>query len=386
MKKYCVYRVLIFIGIISFLSCKKDIPNYTRKPENFRDVFDLFWNQVNMNYVYWDIDTTKWDKVYYRFMPVFESLDLNNSNDVKKSVQLFRQLCDGLIDGHFYIDFTHPDISDSLVYPAFDQKQNKQGFHQPYPYYFVVKKYLNKGYIEGTDNISSPYDAPVYALSGILEDSILYFHCSSFKLLQSYSSQQNNAIKPVLNYFISTLKNLPPSINGIIIDIRNNSGGDLSDLNFFVGNLIDEPVHFGYTRHKSGNGRLDYSPWINAFVYPQQDSKKNSLPIIVLIDNFSASMAEIVAMAIKCLPNSLCIGESSFGATGITTSYEVYNDGQFEVNGFMKVKASSVMFKNLNDYSFEGKGILPDIFIPFNRDKLNEGHDMQLERAISEIY
>jgi len=50
--------VIIFIQIL-FTSCKKIIsyPFSSASELTFDTVFESFWNQMNTNYVYWDIDT-----------------------------------------------------------------------------------------------------------------------------------------------------------------------------------------------------------------------------------------------------------------------------------------------------------------------------------------
>ena len=63
--------------IVLFLSsCRKDLKN-VETPENyiggsFSEVFDAFWNGMNNNYVFWDIDTTNWDNMYKIYKPIFD--------------------------------------------------------------------------------------------------------------------------------------------------------------------------------------------------------------------------------------------------------------------------------------------------------------------------
>src|SRR5580658_2777383 len=87
---------IILSGIFFVLnSCKKDIPNPnnsgTNPSTNFSQVFENFWNGININYLYWDIDTTNWDLEYREFKPIFDELRLENDTDVRKSVMYFRE-------------------------------------------------------------------------------------------------------------------------------------------------------------------------------------------------------------------------------------------------------------------------------------------------------
>ena len=210
--------------------------------------------------------------------------------------------------------------------------------------------------------------------------------CSNFSLAKSFYSTNRNSTQGTLQHFFDKLADLPDNIKGIIVDVRGNQGGYLSDLNFLVGHFIDKPLHFGYTQSKSGSGRLDYIPWIKAFVNPATNSKAIKIPVIVLADMSSASLSEAVVMAIKALPNGTFIGETTGGATGPISANEVYNDGQFEVTNFLNVQTSSSKFKYLDGKIYEGVGFSPDIPVSFNLSAIGSGKDTQLERAISIIY
>jgi carboxyl-terminal processing protease len=373
---------------VLFSSCKKNIsPGYTNSiSSDFSQVFDNFWNGMNEKYLYWDIDTTKWDMVYSRYKPIFNGLNLQNNADVKRSVQYFREMTDGLIDSHCNLTFTAEGISDSVIFPAFDRKIKNIEFHNPYQYVRIDSSMLDAGYYSGYDSFGSVSQVPLFCLSGTIKDKILYFTCNRFSLLSSYTSQNGNSVKPVLDYFFNILANMPPKLKGIILDVRGNRGGDLADLNFIIGRFINSPLHFGYTRYKSGNGRLDYTPWIRAYVNPQSGNNQIKVPIVVLADNFSASLSELMVMAVHAMPNGTFIGETTWGATGVLTESDIYNDGSFILQGFMSVNISSCEFIYLDKINYEGRGLTPDVLVKFNLSVLNTGDDPQLDSAINRIH
>ena len=122
MKRNYLLLFPVLLLLLLFTSCRKIIPN-VETPESyvggsFSEVFDAFWNGMNTNYVFWDIDTTNWDNMYKIYKPVFANLDINKTSDIQKSVQYFRAMTDGLIDSHYNLSFTSP-ISDSSVAPAY---------------------------------------------------------------------------------------------------------------------------------------------------------------------------------------------------------------------------------------------------------------------------
>jgi carboxyl-terminal processing protease len=363
--------------------CKKDISNPVsdQPPTTFGQAFDEFWNQVNVNYVYWDIDTTDWNAVYQQYKPLFSSLRLGDTADLRRSAGYFRQMTDGLTDHHFSITFTDGVLRDSSIIPAYDQYRLDPAFRNPYSYLGSDVGYLDSGYLTGLDNTTDPGNT-LEAATGTINGKILFFTCTRFNLSASWQSSTLNGVQPVLQYFFQRLQS-PSGLTAILLDFRDNPGGDVNDLNFLAGQFTTQPLHFGYTRNKSGNGQLDYTPWINANVSPQAGAQDVTLPIYILVDKYSQSMAEIMTMALRALPQCKVIGETTFGATGPFAANALYDDGPFDIPGFLSVTTSSVEFKYINGKIYEGKGFPPDYPVAFNLQSLDSGIDPQLNKALS---
>ncbi len=380
------YVILVASAIcFSSICCKKDIsaPLVNNTPSNFAQIFENFWSQMNVNYVYWDIDSTNWDHMYQVYKPLFARLNLNDQKDVDTGVTYLKQITSGLVDAHYLINFTNGFGVGQSIYPALNRKLSGSAFHGAFRYADIDTNYLDKGFYSGYYVTSDRKRLSLIA--GTIHHSVLYFQCDDFELEEAWQSPVDNSVKTVLSWFFSKLQDTA-SVRGLVIDVRNNSGGNIADLNFLVGRLIKQPLHFGYTRYKAGNNRLDYTPWIDAIVVPKLNVQFFSKPVVVLADNFSASLAEAVTMAIKALPGSYFVGETTWGATGPLTANEVYNDGSFNVNGFMTVKTSSAEFKYIDGHMYEGKGFSPDINVPFDLGRLQVGHDHILDTAISLIH
>ncbi len=377
------YAATLALIVIAF-SCKKEIHAVNPiLPITFNQVFDQFWTKMSTNYVYWDTDTTDWNAVYSKYQPVFSSLNLQNVEDRKLSVGYFRDMTKGLIDNHYYISFSADGILDSTVYPAFERKQYSQTFHYPYTYSNADTNYLDDGFVKSADNNNSINGVPLIVLSGSINHDILFFSCNHFSLYKSYHSDNLNSVRPALQFFFDRLSD--KSYKGVIIDVRSNEGGDISDLNFLLGSLVSRQLLFGYTQVKSNNGQFDYTPWIGSYINPSNQNDFVDRPVVVLADHASASLAETVAMAVRAMPNAKIIGETTWGATGPSTSEEVYNDGQFTVQGFMNIQTSSCKFKYIDGINYEDVGFPPDIFLKTDNDILMNGKDIQLEKAISQF-
>lgn len=155
-----------------------------------------------------------------------------------------------------------------------------------------------------------------------------------------------------------------PSINGVIIDVRDNPGG-LLDSSLKILDFILKPEaesvtiqynYFKYTQYSNGDGELsDY-------------------PIVVLVNENSASASEIVAGALQDFGIAKIIGETSFGKGSVQ---EV---NYFVDNSSLKLTVAKWLTPLKQD--IEENGIVPDIKVI---DIQSTKKDEQLDRAIVEI-
>ncbi|OGO77351.1 MAG: hypothetical protein A2Y23_02740 [Clostridiales bacterium GWB2_37_7] len=159
------------------------------------------------------------------------------------------------------------------------------------------------------------------------------------------------------------------NIKGLILDLRQNPGGYVSSCLEIADELL-------------GEGMVVYTEDINKNreVY---NSKGASLgvPLIVLVDEGSASASEILAGAIKDRKAGLLIGTKTFGK-GLVQSVEGLKDG----SGF---KLTTQKYYTPNGISIDKIGIEPDIEVkPMeikDDQRLEDLKDLQLERAIQEM-
>jgi C-terminal processing protease CtpA/Prc len=118
-------------------------------------------------------------------------------------------------------------------------------------------------------------------------------------------------------------------------------------------------------------------------VSPQPGAAAVTLPVYILVDKYSQSMAEIVTMALRALPQSRVVGETTYGATGPFAENALYDDGPFEVPGFLSVTTSSVEFKYIDGKIYEGIGFPPDYPVAFDIHALDSGDDPQMDKVLS---
>ena len=384
--------------IVSSLSCRKTITPVTAAQnypgDNYPDVFEAFWNGMNNNYIFWGIDTTNWDRVYTTYKPLFARLTSFDSTNEATAEGYFSKMTQGIIDSHYNLTF---ELTGNTFSPATYRRLVTD------PNYFsdstfpaavldslIPAKYIDHStLVMGTDTVSdngSP--SPFTAVTGTINNSILYLYFNSFFL-----SQAGANTTPVFTAFFNYIQHLPAGIKGIVIDLRGNGGGEIIDLDYLMGQMVTSPYTIGYTRAKDGTGRLDYTPYAPAMVKPWVGGSANiTVPIVALADHLSASMAELTTMAIKTLPNGKFIGTRTWGANGPLAPSVYYNGGQFTIgssawgaSGYMQVYTSSTMFKYLNGDIYEGIGVPPDIYARETTAAYNAGDDLVLDAAIKYI-
>ncbi len=140
-----------------------------------------------------------------------------------------------------------------------------------------------------------------YQTSGIsykmLDDDIAYMYYPSFSSTVGPTS---------LDYILALLSDS----KGLIIDIRDNGGGMLTNINTLVGRFIKEKIPGGFIRHKMSPAIGDFSdpfPIEYEPASPENHVKYEDKPIILLTNRSCFSAANNFAAVVKTLPNVLIV-------------------------------------------------------------------------------
>ena len=145
----------------------------------------------------------------------------------------------------------------------------------------------------------------------------------------------------------------PGDIDGLIIDLRGNGGGALTEAITLTGLFIEQgPVV--QVRNARGQVQIDRDP-DPKIVYDG--------PLAVLVDRYSASASEIFAGAIQDYHRGLIIGEPTFGKG--TVQHLVDLDRYAEnSSGLGRLKVTIAQFFRINGDSTQHRGVIPDIIWP----------------------
>ena len=228
-----------------------------------------------------------------------------------------------------------------------------------------------------------------FALSSYLDDKTC---ASEFDLSVPATQQHVKLTKEVWQSWYDAVQQLHKNgtLGGVIIDVRNNGGGDMDDSQYVVGSLLPAGgIHFGYQRFKRGTARYDYSPLMPAIVGSmEQPHETITEPVVIMTNCMSVSMSETSALCVKTMPNGTTLGKRSFGAICALSGNESNSfnyaghigvKGVTPVYGYVPSMASFTLDKKL----IEAEGITPDIEVDFDIPLFNTtGKDTQIDRAL----
>ncbi len=136
-------------------------------------------------------------------------------------------------------------------------------------------------------------------------------------------------------------------LRGLIIDIRNNPGG-LLDQAVKVADVFLEDGLIVSIRGRNSDQKKDF--------YAKKDGIEPHYPIVVLVNNGSASASEILAGALQDHHRALILGLETFGKGSVQTLIPL-EDGS-------GIKLTTAIYYTPSGRSIQAKGIIPDIKVP----------------------
>lgn len=161
------------------------------------------------------------------------------------------------------------------------------------------------------------------------------------------------------------------SIKGVVVDLRNNPGGYLTQAVFIASEFIKSGTVVLEEDRQGERKKLDVS----------RQGLLLDIPVVVLINKGSASASEIVAGAMRDHKRAKLVGETSFGKGTIQQAEDL--------GGGSGIHITIAKWLTPNGTWIHGKGLTPDVDIKLkDTDDTNPNsntHDSQLEAAVIEL-
>ena len=160
-------------------------------------------------------------------------------------------------------------------------------------------------------------------------------------------------------------KILANNTNGIILDLRNNPGGFLDEAISLASRMIPKRKVVVFEEDYTGKKEA---------LYALGGDKLSSIPMVVLINEGSASASEILAGALRDNREIKIIGKKSFGKGSVQELIDLPKASS------VKITIAKWMTPN-GDYIMD-KGISPDIEVDLTLDDFKNNRDPQLDKAL----
>ena len=155
-------------------------------------------------------------------------------------------------------------------------------------------------------------------------------------------------------------------IDGLVMDLRGNGGGHLSEATALSGLFIGNgPV----VQLRNTTGRIEV-------LEDPVPSQAYSGPLIVMVDRFSASASEIFAAAIQDYNRGIVIGQQTFGKGTVQNLYVLDQYApRSEIDGLGQLTLTIGKYYRVTGGSTQNRGVIPDIELPSLLDKSTIGEN-----------
>jgi hypothetical protein len=297
-----------------------------------RSNFDALWKIIDENYCFFEYKQIDWDAVYRKYGARVKS-DMGNY----ALFELMSEMLSELKDGHVNLIASH-DMS------------RYWNWSEDYPSNFdadIQKKYLGRDY--------SIAGGMFYK---ILEDNVGYIYYGSFS---------NDVGDGNMSQILSQMS----ICKGIIIDVRNNGGGSLTNVERIASRFFNERTLVGYISHKIGKGHNDFSDFYPKYIN-SHDKIRYQKPVMVLTNRSCYSATNDFVNAMKHAPNATIVGDKTGGGSGLPFSSELPNGWS------VRFSASPMYDANKQHIEF---GIDPDVQVSMTDSDKSKGKDTIIEKA-----
>ncbi len=175
------------------------------------------------------------------------------------------------------------------------------------------------------------------------ENNIIYLRLSNFT-----NETYNNMIKEFNRIENQIGKD---KVKGLVLDLRNNPGGLLDSSVLVADSFLDKGQKIVSIKGKNGILLQEYKAQNGQNLIP-------NLPMVVLINEGSASASEIVAGALQDNKRAIVLGTQSFGKGSVQS---IIDSANFGLNNSSAIKLTIARYYTPNGKSIQAEGIKPDI-------------------------
>ena len=304
---------------------------------DYGSLFDDLWHQFDLHYSYFEIDKVNWDSLGAYYRPIAVSAP----NDPQFARVLGAMLAE-LKDMHVSLSPGRTGATMRYVSRA-----------------DTAATYFNQAMTLGR-YVPSPATTPTgHIRFGLASDSVGYARIANFDG-GNWSSDMDAVIRGM------------PGMRTLIIDVRDNPGGNYVLAADLAGRFTDQRRVYGYTRRRNGPRHDDFTPFSEEIIEPS--GTRFAGRVVVLANRHSFSSAEDFVLAMRSIPGVMIVGDTTAGATGGPIVRELANGWTYELSEWIEYTPDKV--------PFESVGLAPTVVARTTSDQAAHGVDAVLERAM----
>jgi hypothetical protein len=330
----------IFIAVslcfVFFSACEDQLfPDQSNDPTY---AFDVFWQETDRNYSFFDHVDLNWDSVYEVYKPRISS----NTTEAEL-FSIFDQMLTLLQDGHANIYAPHGNGGNSNYFEAYLPNPVVAEPEGPYFDYY--------------NNVNRTFGV------GKLKNSTL-----SYLRIKTFEGEKTD-----FDAIDAVLKGLEWS-TGLIIDVRSNLGGQIGNSELVAGRFADS-TRFAYEyRLRNGPKHSDFTNWYKVTLTAHSETTWNRKPVAVLTNRSTFSAAEWFVLFMKLQSRVTIVGDTTGGGGAVPITRELPNGWILRVSNTQTRLASGRIFHR--------SGIYPDIPVWIKEEDEQKHIDTILETAI----
>ncbi len=333
------FKLLPFsIILIIASSCEKMLME--KEPANDPVTnFEYLWKTADEKYSFFDYKGIDWNKVYSTYQP-----QINNSMNQFELFGVLKNMLNELHDGH--VNLTSPFDISRYTFP--------QNAPENFNFRLLEDHYIGWDYRITGSLINTTFQRN--------NKDIGYIYYGSFsKPVQSAD----------IDFAVASLWHTA----GIILDVRSNGGGDVSNI-YQLGSRFADQKRLIYTSVlKNGPGHEDFGDAADVYMSPggtYQYTKR----VILLTNRGCFSATSFFATAMKAFPHVIQVGDTTGGGLGAPAGFELPNGWGY------RFSVSRTLTPDGQNWE---KGVPPDVTIWMNPQHELEGIDDIMEKAIELI-
>lgn len=295
--------------------------------------FEALWKIIDEQYCFLDYKQIDWEAVHDKYQPLI------TANMTPEGLfEVLGNMLAELKDGHVNL-------------------YNSSNMARYWDWYLDYPRNFNEGIIE------QKYLGRDYRIAGgmkyrILEDNVGYIYYESFS-----NGIGDGNLDEALSYLAAC--------NGLIFDVRNNGGGNLTNSDRIAARFTNEKVLTGYIQHKTGKGHNDFSDPEPIYLEPS-NSIRWQKKVMLLTNRHSYSATNDFVNSMSYFENVTLVGDKTGGGSGLPFSSELPNGWgvRFSASPHLNAEKQHIEF-----------GIEPDVKIDMDKQEEIDGVDSIIEKA-----